>query len=128
MCTEIQKSVVRWQGGPWISALSLWIKQVVIHRGVFTQVSSPVINWAQGRLFTGLNPQKLLRQRKSRPRRGHQWLAQECRKRGNRLKQEKQTGTNGLSVDNEGLFTDTEAGKDPPQQVIRAECPGDLAQ
>ena len=59
LCTEIQKSVVRCQGGPWISALSLWIKQVVIHRGVFAQVLSLVINRAQGRLFTGLNPQKI---------------------------------------------------------------------
>jgi hypothetical protein len=28
----------------------------------------------------------------------------------------------------EGLFTDAEAGKDPAQQIIGAECPGDLAQ
>ena len=28
----------------------------------------------------------------------------------------------------EGLFTDTEAGKDPAEQVIGAECPGDFAQ
>ena len=28
----------------------------------------------------------------------------------------------------EGLFTDAEAGKDPAEQVIGAECPGDFAQ
>ena len=26
------------------------------------------------------------------------------------------------------LFTDTEAGEDSPQQIIRAECPGNLSQ
>src|SRR5476651_1891178 len=66
LCTEPQKSVVRCQGGPWISGLSLWIKQAVIHRGVFTQVSRLVINWAQGGLFTGLNPQKSVRRDKLR--------------------------------------------------------------
>ena len=49
------------EGGPWITGLSLWIKVVFIHRGVYVQLSRPVINGPQARLFTGLNPQKSLR-------------------------------------------------------------------
>ena len=113
------------QGGPWISALNLWIKLSVIHRWVSAQLSSPVINWAQERLFTGLNPQKRGHEGKCRPRKSRQCLGDV---RGNGLKREKQTGTNGLSVSEDGLFTDTEAGKDPSQQVIGAECTCDFPQ
>jgi hypothetical protein len=31
-------------------------------------------------------------------------------------------------VDNRWLFTDAEAGEDPAEQVIGAECPSDFAQ
>ena len=99
LCTEIQKSVVRCQGGPWISGVSLWIKQVVIHRGVFTQVLGPVINWAQGRLFTGLNPQKSVNRDKSRAQKSRRNLRDIEKRQLNALKRAEQTGTNGLSVD-----------------------------
>ncbi len=44
----------------------------------------------------------------------------------NTLRRAKQTGANGLPVNNEGLFTDAEAGKDPSQQIIGAERTGDF--
>lgn len=96
---------------------------MLIHRWVFTQVSGPVINWAQLRLFTGLNPQKFVNPAKLRPRESLQCLG-DLSVSG--LNQEEQTGTDGLSVNNGGLFTDTEAGKDPAQQVIGAECTRDF--
>jgi hypothetical protein len=35
------------------------MKGMVIHRGVYIQFLSPVINRPQWQLFTGLNPQKI---------------------------------------------------------------------
>lgn len=46
----------------------------------------------------------------------------------NALRRAKQAGANGLPVDNEGLFTDAEAGKDPSEQIIGAKSAGNLTQ
>ena len=46
----------------------------------------------------------------------------------NALSRAKQAGANGLPVDNEGLFTDAEAGKDPSEQIVGAESTGNLTQ
>ena len=101
---------------------------MLIHRRVFTQVSSPVINWAQGRLFTGLNPQKCVTHGKFHPQQGSLGGGKFEEMRRCALKRTKQTGTNCLSVNSEGLFTDAEAGKDPAEQIIRAERPGNFPQ
>jgi hypothetical protein len=77
MCTAIQKSVVMYQGGPWISSLSLWMKVMVIHRLDYAQFSGLVINWAKGWLCTGLNPQKdcvIARKNTRESRRGQSFL------------------------------------------------------
>jgi hypothetical protein len=79
MCTAFQKSVAMYQGGPWISALSLWIKVVVIHSGDYPQFSGPLINWAKGQLFTGLNPQKdcaVVRKKTQKSGRGQKYSVQ----------------------------------------------------
>lgn len=88
---------------------------MVIHRGVYDQFSSPVINWAQGRLFTGLNPQKFESWAKQRPREYLQKFGEESKIGGVTRNRGGQTGTNGPSVDNGGLFTDAKTGKDSTQ-------------
>ena len=59
---------------------------------------------------------------------GHEKAANDWMMRKGRGEREKRTGANGLSVNQEGLFTNAETGEDPSEQVIRAECSSDFPQ
>ena len=128
MCTEIQNPVVMCQGGPWITGVSLWMKGMVIHRGGYLQFSGLVINCPQRHLFTGLNPQKSRRMSKSRARKNRS--REESARHWAKISEKERTDRPERPVcgQRKGLFTDTEAGKDPSQQIIGAERAGDLTQ
>lgn len=100
---------------------------VFIHRGSYVQFSGPVINCPQRQLFTGLNSQKS----NERARSGQGKFAQGegiCPAlEGKEWEEENQTGRQWTCLwTTEGLFTDAETGKDPPEQIIGAERSGNF--
>lgn len=122
----------KWPWGLWIPLFNLWMNHAVTHRQVCPQKKSLVINGAEVEFSTELIQACGALLMKFFPRRVSSLVAGLLAMTGTNTNrgQKKAAPKSGFVANRNpmGSLANAEAGENPAQQVIRAECSGNFTQ